>query len=174
MSANRSIQAAQRRRAGPTNAEPAIPGGGPQPSIKSAQMFANQAKPGSGPNIPTGRLAGQQAAAAQKQQMQQQQQTKAEGLSSVSKMTVPQAITLITLRLGAVETKLINMQETGGLGNHYDVDGNEQSEDLTGMASVCFQHELDHLEGITFKSRAGKFALELAMKKQANLLKELS
>jgi hypothetical protein len=126
MSANRSIQAAQRRRAGPTNAEPAIPGRGPQPSINSAQMFANQAKPGSGPNMPTGRLAGQQAAAAQKQQMQQQQQqTKAEGLSSVSKMTVPQAITLITLRLGAVESKLIHMQESGGLGNHYDVDGNE-------------------------------------------------
>ncbi len=89
-------------------------------------MFANQAKPGSGPNMPTGRLAGQQAAAAQKQQMQQQQQqTKAEGLSGISKMTVPQAITLITLRLGAVETKLINMQESGGLGNHYDADGNE-------------------------------------------------
>jgi len=124
MSANRSIQAAQRRRAGPTNAEPAIPGRGPQPSINSAQMFANQAKPGSGPNMPTGRLAGQQAAAAQKQQMQQQQQTKAEGLSGISKMTVPQAITLITLRLGVVESKLIHMQESG-LSTQVDVEGNE-------------------------------------------------
>jgi hypothetical protein len=123
MSANRSIQAAQRRRAGPTNAEPAIPGRGPQPSINSAQMFANQSKSGSGPNIPTGRLAGQQAAAAQKQQSQ----TKTEGLSSVSKMTVPQAITLITLRLGAVESKLIHMQESGGLSNNTqsDIEGNE-------------------------------------------------
>ena len=38
MSANRSVQAAQRRRAGPP--EPATPGRGPQPSINSSQMFA--------------------------------------------------------------------------------------------------------------------------------------
>jgi len=56
----------------------------------------------------------------------------------------------------------------------YDVMGKEYIEDLTGMASVCFQHELDHLNGITFKTRAGKFALELAMKKQVKLLKELA
>jgi hypothetical protein len=103
MSANRSVQAAQRRRAGPTNGEPAIPGRSPQPSINSAQMFANQARPGSGPNIPTGRLAGQQAAM-QQQQMQSQQNK----LSSVTKMTIPQAITLITLRLGVLESKVIN------------------------------------------------------------------
>jgi hypothetical protein len=90
MSANRSVLAAQRRRAGPTNAEPGIPGRGPQPSINSSQMFANQGK-----------------------QQQQQQPTKTEGLSSVNKMTVPQAITLITLRLGSLESKLMNMQETG-------------------------------------------------------------
>ena len=91
MSANRSVLAAQRRRAGPTNSEPAIPGRGPQPSINSSQMFANQGK----------------------QQQQQQQQTKTEGLSSVNKMTVPQAITLITLRLGSLESKLMNMPESG-------------------------------------------------------------
>lgn len=110
MSANRSVQAAQRRRAGPTQADPGIPGRSPQPSINSAQMFANQARPGSGPNMPTGRLAAQQAVAAQKQQqLEQQQSSKSEGIQSVSKMTVPQAITLITLRLGAIETKLMNI-----------------------------------------------------------------
>ena len=108
MSANRSVQAAQRRRAGPTS-EPGIPGRGPQPSINSAQLFANQARPGQGPSMPTGRLAGQQAEMQQKQQMQQMQQQKTEGISSVSKMTIPQAITLITLRLGAVESKIINL-----------------------------------------------------------------
>jgi hypothetical protein len=106
MSANRSVQAAQRRRAGPTS-EPGIPGRGPQPSINSAQLFANQARPGQGPSMPTGRLAGQQAEMQQKQQMQQMQQQKTEGISSVSKMTIPQAITLITLRLGALESKII-------------------------------------------------------------------
>lgn len=126
MSSNRSIQAAQRRRAGPTNAEPAIPGRGPQPSINSAQMFANQSKPGSGPNMHTGRLAGQQAASLQQQQLQQSQsQSKTEGLSSVSKMTVSQAITLITLRLGAIETKLINMNESGLCNGQIGIEENE-------------------------------------------------
>lgn len=114
MSTNRSVQAAQRRRAGPTNSEPGIPGRGPQPSINSAQMFANQARPGSGPNIPTGRLAGQQAAM-QQQQMQQRN----DKLSSVSKMTITQAITLITLRLGAIESKIMHMPE-GGQGISFD------------------------------------------------------
>jgi len=111
MSANRSVQAAQRRRAGPTDS---IPGRGPQPSINSAQMFAAQARPGQGPNIPTGRLAGQQAAMQQKQHqqaaMQQQSQQSSEGISGVSKMTIAQAITLITLRLGSVETKLMDIE----------------------------------------------------------------
>jgi len=119
MSANRSVQAAQRRRAGPTNSEPGIPGRGPQPSINSAQMFANQARPGSGPNMPTGRLAGQQAAMQQQQMQQQSQGQRNDKLSSVSKMTLPQAITLITLRLGVVESKLMHMPE-GSHGNSFD------------------------------------------------------
>jgi len=109
MSVNRSVQAAQRRRAGPSNNEPSIPGRTPQPSINSAQMFANQSKSGSGPNIPVGRLAGQQEA------MNQKQGQASDKLSSVSKMTIAQAITLITLRLGAVETKLLNMPESSSI-----------------------------------------------------------
>ena len=109
MSANRSVQAAQRRRAGPANGEPPIPGRSPQPSINSAQIFANQARPGQGPNIPPGRLAGQQAISQQKQ-MQDQRNDKS---ASLSKITISQAITLITLRLGAVETKLMNIPEGG-------------------------------------------------------------
>jgi hypothetical protein len=112
MSANRSVQAAQRRRAGPQDG--GMPGRGPQPSINSAQMFANQARPGQGPSMPTGRLAGQQAAMQQKQMQQQSQQQsqqqKTEGVAGVSKMTIAQAITLITLRLGAVETKIMELE----------------------------------------------------------------
>jgi hypothetical protein len=133
MSANRSVQAAQRRRAGPTNSEPAIPGRGPQTSIHSAQMFANQARPGNGPNIPNGRLAGQQAALQQQQnqqmyqqERQQQQQSQSQDkLSSVNKMTIPQAITLITLRLGVIENKLMHMPEGGAMDNmNMNMDGN--------------------------------------------------
>ncbi len=110
MSANRSVQAAQRRRAGPP--EPAAPGRGPQPSINSAQLFANQQRSGPGPNIPNGRLAGQHATMAQKNMMsgasQDTYQDTQANLNSVNKMTLAQAITLITLRLGKVETQLIN------------------------------------------------------------------
>lgn len=106
MSQNRAVQAAQRRRAG--GPEPATPGRGPQPSINSSQMFAQgqqQVRPGT-----SGRLAGQQAQL-QQQQMQQQmhqqmQEPKDQGLASVNRMTLAQAITLITLRLGKVETHL--------------------------------------------------------------------
>lgn len=127
MSANRSVQAAQRRRAAPQDG--GMPGRGPQPSINSAQMFANQAKPGQGPNIPNGRLAGQQAAMQQKQMQQEsyqsQQAQKAEGIAGVSKMTIAQAITLITLRLGAVESKLMVLEhEPQSQGISYDGQNN--------------------------------------------------
>ena len=127
MSVNRSVQAAQRRRAGPTNNEPLVPGRTPQPSINSAQMFANQARTGPGPHIPSGRLAGQHEAM-QQQQMQQQMGQKQnkdkdkDKLSSVSKMTIPQAITLITLRLGALESKLIQLPEGATINMDRDLD----------------------------------------------------
>lgn len=142
MSTNRSVQAAQRRRAGHTNIEPGIPGRGPQPSINSAQMFANQARPGSGPNIPTGRLAGQQAAI-QQQQIQQGQDQRVDKLSSVSKMTIPQAITLITLRLGAVESKLMNMSEGGA---SISIDGE------SGIDSGLLQSIMSRLESLEKRS----------------------
>jgi hypothetical protein len=116
MSANRSVQAAQRRRAGPP--EPAAPGRGPQPSINSSQMFAagqQQQRMGPGSGQVSGRLAGQQAALSQKQMMEQQQQMQQptpSGLGSINKMTLPQAITLITLRLGKVETQLMNVSSS--------------------------------------------------------------
>lgn len=112
MSANRSVQAAQRRRAGPPETAP--PGRGPQPSINSSQMFAAgaQQRMGPGSGQVSGRLAGQQAALSQKQMMEQQKQQSqsqsAGGITGINKMTLAQAITLITLRLGKVETQLIN------------------------------------------------------------------
>ena len=107
---SRAIQAAQRRRAG--GPEPAAPGRGPQPSINSSQLFSQgqqqqgQMRPGT-----NGRLAGQQAQLQQQQMQQQMKQQMSEsqqdqGLASVNRMTLAQAITLITLRLGKVETLL--------------------------------------------------------------------
>jgi peptide deformylase len=36
---------------------------------------------------------------------------------------------------------------------YFDVTGIEIDEELTGLASRCFQHELDHLNGITMQDR---------------------
>ena len=153
MSANRSIQAAQRRRAGPTS-EPGIPGRGPQPSINSAQLFSNQARSGQGPNIPVGRLAGQQVEQQQKQQQQtqqKQQNQKTEGLSSMSKITIAQAITLITLRLGAVETKLINLsglQEDSSQPQSVSMDG----QDMVLIDNAVLQSITSRLESLEKRS----------------------
>ena len=126
MSANRSVQAAQRRRAGPP--EPPAPGRGPQPSINSSQMFASNANQRMGPGSGqvSGRLAGQQAALSQKQMMEQQRanSNSSEAISSINKMTVAQAITLITLRLGKVETQLLSNGSFADDDDHIMVDKN--------------------------------------------------
>lgn len=111
MSASRSVAAAQRRRAGPV--EPQQQVRGPNTSINSSQVFnqqqTQQMRPGT-----TGRLAGQQAAYAQQQYQQQQIPNQNQKLSQKtpgSKMSIAQAITLITLRLGRIENKLSELDE---------------------------------------------------------------
>lgn len=42
---------------------------------------------------------------------------------------------------------------------------------LTGTQARCFQHELDHLNGITFDTRAGTLSLKMAKQKRRNKLK---
>lgn len=112
MSGNRSVQSAQRRRAGPP--EPSAPGrsGGPQPSINTAQMFASQARGGAGPNLPPGRLAAQQLKQQEQGLSQQGLSQDMSGIGSINKMTIAQAITLITLRLGSLETRMLNLDNS--------------------------------------------------------------
>lgn len=50
---------------------------------------------------------------------------------------------------------------------YQDRDGNVITEELSGIASRCFQHELDHLDGVCFTDRVSKLTLDLARKKQA-------
>lgn len=130
MSANRSVAAAQRRRAG--GPEPAAPGRGPQPSINSSQLFSSQSQgqgQGQGQRsgqVPSGRLAGQHAQLQQQQMQQQQQQQldaqQSNGIAGINKMTVPQAVTLITLRLGKLETQMFEMINSGmGAGMSVDM-----------------------------------------------------
>lgn len=107
MSSSRSVAAAQRRRVGPP--EPQQTSRGPNTSIQSSQAFTQQQiQPGT-----SGRLAGQHAALQQQQQQQRKQQTQSQSQNvGNNKMTIPQAITLITLRLGRVENKLQNLDSS--------------------------------------------------------------
>jgi hypothetical protein len=158
MSTNRSVQAAQRRRAGPP--EPQQYSRGPTTSINSAQMFANQARPGNGPNIPNGRLAGQQAAYSQQQMMQQQYQnqhqepSEKEGVQGISKMTIAQAVTLITLRLGAVESKLIEIEHSG-LTNMTSSSINDGNTNTIQIDKSVFNTIMNRLEALEKRSTSG-------------------
>lgn len=52
------------------------------------------------------------------------------------------------------------------IGKFADVHGNEVTRQFKGLAARCFQHELDHLNGVTFDSKVSKMALELAKKRR--------
>jgi peptide deformylase len=54
---------------------------------------------------------------------------------------------------------------------YYDSNNSFHEERFTGMLSKCFQHELDHLDGICFVDKVSKLKLQLAMKKQRKLNK---
>jgi peptide deformylase len=49
---------------------------------------------------------------------------------------------------------------------YFDRDGKECTITLKGMDAVCFQHELDHLDGKTFDTHVSQLKLALAIKKQ--------
>lgn len=172
MSVNRSVAAAQRRRAAPTDP---VQLRGPNTSINSAQLFANQSKPGSGPNIPVGKLAGQQAQQNMSRQYEQQSASNAAvGIESLSKMTLPQAITLITLRLGKVESMLQSQpmqNETMRTGMRFDGDGdNEGDTDMVQLNANMLQSILSRLESLEKRnaasSAAGASSPEIILLKQ--------
>ena len=52
--------------------------------------------------------------------------------------------------------------------------GEEQSMELEGMDSRCFQHETDHLHGVLNLSYISDFKLQRAMKKRDKLVKKFS
>ena len=93
----------------------------PQPSIKSSQVFAPQ---------PTREQTQYQQMNAKKQLQQQQMKnyqqdyneeySEKQNVTGITKMTIAQAITLITLRLGSVETKLMNSDFGSNVNNHID------------------------------------------------------
>ena len=180
MSANRAVQAAQRRRAG--GPEPAPPGRGPQPSINSSQMFSQQPQPQQQQQQQqvrpgtSGRLAGQHAQQMQQQHQQQQMQDpqQAAVIAGISKMTLAQAITLITLRLGKVETQLheIGHQQMGmdmgmsmGMGNNGMMD--ENGENMALVDKGLIDSIMSRLESLEKRSPStGTSSPDVALLKQ--------
>lgn len=53
-------------------------------------------------------------------------------------------------------------------------DGVVERMTLTGVTARCFQHELDHLNGIKFIDKVGPTTLMMARQKQAKLLKQIN
>jgi peptide deformylase len=52
---------------------------------------------------------------------------------------------------------------------YFDENGQEKLEDMEGLMSVCIQHEIDHLNGITFVDRISKIKKEMIMRKMNKL-----
>jgi peptide deformylase len=56
---------------------------------------------------------------------------------------------------------------------YYDENGKLTNTVLDGITAQCFQHELDHLNGVSFIKRAGETSLMMARKKQNKLIKKI-
>ena len=154
MSSSRSVAAAQRRRAGPTSETSTARG--PNTSIGSSQVFSqnqNQTQQqGMRPGT-TGRLAGQQAAVSQQQHLQGNQSPENAGLNPL-KMSIPQAITLVSLRLGKLENQLQNLE---GL----SLGESSPSQSYDGDVITHILQRLDNLEQKTNEMNVVKQQLDL-------------
>ena len=53
-----------------------------------------------------------------------------------------------------------------------NLEGNEVREDVTGLRAVCFQHEIDHLDGILFIDRISRLKRSLYAKRRKKQLRQ--
>jgi peptide deformylase len=53
-----------------------------------------------------------------------------------------------------------------------DLEGKEIVEEARGLRAVCFQHELDHLDGVLFIDRIGRLKRDLYVQKRKKALRE--
>jgi peptide deformylase len=52
------------------------------------------------------------------------------------------------------------------VGGYFTADGKYHEEKFVNYAAKCFQHELDHLDGVCFVDKVSQLKLQLALKKQ--------
>ena len=53
-----------------------------------------------------------------------------------------------------------------------NLDGEEVTEDVTGLRAVCFQHEIDHLDGVLFIDRISRLKRSLYVKRRKKQLRQ--
>lgn len=57
---------------------------------------------------------------------------------------------------------------------YQDFNGEWKGTTLSGLSARCFQHELDHMNGVVYTNKVGPLALELAKKRQKKLIRKIS
>ena len=139
MSSSRSIAAARSRRAG--ESQPPVSGGRPVTSIASHSAFVQQQMPP--PPSNNVRI----AKAPMQQQQQQQQQMSQQGAPPFTKLSISDAIGLVTLRLGRVEQFVIDF-ENGEMSSNMKLEASipENSRIVDNSVLTTIINRLDSLE----------------------------
>ena len=64
----------------------------------------------------------------------------------------------------------LNVERPNGIQVIYqDFSGAEKTAKFTGLTARCFQHELDHLNGVCYTEKVKPLAMQMALKKKAKL-----
>jgi hypothetical protein len=168
MSSSRSIAAARSRRAG--ESQPPVSGGRPVTSIASHSAFVQQQMPPPPPN---------NVRIAKAPMQQQQQQMSQQGASPFTKLSISDAIGLVTLRLGRVEQFIIDF-ENGEIEGHHSNSGGgssipENSKIVDNSVLTTIVNRLDALEKKEGSSSitSSIASLEKEMKEAKDLLSHL-
>jgi hypothetical protein len=169
MSSSRSIAAARSRRAG--ESQPPVSGGRPVTSIASHSAFVPQQQmPPQPPN--NVRVA---KAPMQQQQQQQQQQMSQQGASPFTKLSISDAIGLVTLRLGRVEQFIIDFENGEIEGHHPNSGGSNIPENSRVVDNSVLTTIINRLDAIEKRegSNSNVTSLEKDLKDTKDLLSHL-
>ena len=165
MSSSRSIAAARSRRAG--ESQPPVSGGRPVTSIASHSAFVPQQQmPSQPPNN----------VRVSKTPIQQQQQQMPQGASPFTKLSISDAIGLVTLRLGRVEQFIIDF-ENGEIEGHNNNSGGssipENSRVVDNSVLTTIVNRLDALEKREGSGNNGIVSSAASLEQLAKMEKEL-
>ena len=164
MSSSRSIAAARSRRAG--ESQPPVSGGRPVTSIASHSAFVQQQMPPPPSN---------NVRVAKAPMQQQQQQMPQQGASPFTKLSISDAIGLVTLRLGRVEQFILDFENGEIEGHHPNSGGSiipENSKIVDNSVLTTIVNRLDALEKKEGSTNIIA-SLEKEMKESKDLLSHL-